>query len=548
MHNQEVHSLRFYSHEDQETPVLPASDSAGPVIFSGESPFRLILENTSDTIWIVDLATSRFTYVSPSIYRLRGYRPEEILGQTMQDVLTPESYQYVSAGFPARLASFLAGDVEAGYGISEVDQYHKDGSLVHTEVSTTFLTDEAGQPTAVLGVSRNITERKQAQAALQQRNRELADLNAIVTSITSSLALEDVLKSILGSLPNFFPKLYGASVHLVDESKAFLRTCTVTENSSQSDDPLYFEPGQGIAGWVFQERKPLNVADIAAEPRFMPALFPAEFRSLLGVPLIFQDQALGALCITARPVGAFSGQDVALLEGLAGYAAIAVQNARLYEQTRRDAEAKQILLKEVNHRVKNNLVAILSLLTVEKYAIRADGSAKSAPQLIDDLGERIQGLLVVHEQLSASQWAPLPVEHLIRETVQSALSGCPIRGEIKLVIACPAAAGPLVAPNKATDLALALNELATNSVKYAFPGRTTGRIEIEISFIPGQPDLHLIYRDDGPGFPEEVLQGKRENTGLGLIRSAARNHLELSNDGGAIALLTLPGVLVAKTK
>ena len=131
-----------------------------------EARYRLMSENTGDVIWLLDLATQRFTYVSPSVQKLRGYSAEEIMAQDLQMALTPESYRFVAENLPPRIAGLMAGDESMRVQSSEVDQPCRDGSVVPTEVVTTLLTDAAGRVTQILGVTRNITERKRAEAAL----------------------------------------------------------------------------------------------------------------------------------------------------------------------------------------------------------------------------------------------------------------------------------------------------------------------------------------------------------------------------------------------
>ena len=146
---------------------------AGQALQASESRYRLIAENTADVIWIMDLASGRFSYVSPSVERLRGYTPQEVLGQTMADALTPESLLRVTEGLPARIASLEVDDPGAAVSVDEVDQPRKDGSVVATEVTTTFLRGASGEVDRILGVSRDITERRQAEAKIRALNQSL---------------------------------------------------------------------------------------------------------------------------------------------------------------------------------------------------------------------------------------------------------------------------------------------------------------------------------------------------------------------------------------
>jgi PAS domain S-box-containing protein len=141
--------------------------------------YRIIAENTGDVIWTMDLATQRFTYVSPSILKLRGYTPEETMTQTLEQTLTPESWKDVSEGLSKRLAAIMAGDESARVLTRLIDQPHKDGSIKTVEAVTTILMDAQGRPTTMLGVSRDVTERKRMEAALERARNTLAEAQKI---------------------------------------------------------------------------------------------------------------------------------------------------------------------------------------------------------------------------------------------------------------------------------------------------------------------------------------------------------------------------------
>jgi two-component sensor histidine kinase len=96
-----------------------------------------------------------------------------------------------------------------------------------------------------------------------------------------------------------------------------------------------------------------------------------------------------------------------------------------------------------------------------------------------------------------------------------------------------------VSPRQASNLALVINELATNTVKYALAGRETARIAIRAA-VEGDM-IRLEYRDDGPGYPEETLRLECHDVGMYLLQTLVtqtlRGTLTLANDGGAVAIL-----------
>ncbi len=153
-------------------------------LVESEKRYRLISENSADVIWTLDLTTGRFTYVSPSVFNLRGMTPEEVMEEPMQASITPESNQDIEENLPQRIARYLAGDISAKTRTSQVDQVRKDGSIVPTEVVTNLITNSEGKVVEVLGVSRDITERKLAEASIRESE---ANLSALIENTDGSI-------------------------------------------------------------------------------------------------------------------------------------------------------------------------------------------------------------------------------------------------------------------------------------------------------------------------------------------------------------------------
>jgi two-component sensor histidine kinase len=206
----------------------------------------------------------------------------------------------------------------------------------------------------------------------------------------------------------------------------------------------------------------------------------------------------------------------------------------LLKQTERDAQTKGELLREVNHRVTNNLTAVLGLMTFEQR--HAQGDSGSTAAVLERLSQRIRGLLKVHRMLSQSQWAPVPVNELAGQIIRAVLNAAPWRQSAVVTIRPNAIK---VSPRQAGNLAMVINELATNTVKYA--GLTQDPVTIEFEAESGPEFIRLRYRDNGPGFPPEVLAKERSNIGLKLVHDLVKHSLNgsmvLTNDHGAAATL-----------
>jgi PAS domain S-box-containing protein len=132
--------------------------------------FRLITENLHDMIWTLDLRTMKFTYISPSIYKMRGYTPEEAIAIPVGETMSPESYEFVVDSIENALQQYNKTGILPVW-TGEMMQYHKNGSPVWVEVVASLMKEENGSAFHVMGVSRDITSKKLA----EQSYKELTD-------------------------------------------------------------------------------------------------------------------------------------------------------------------------------------------------------------------------------------------------------------------------------------------------------------------------------------------------------------------------------------
>ncbi|NWJ48382.1 MAG: PAS domain S-box protein [Chloroflexi bacterium] len=142
---------------------ITARKQAEIALQKSEERFRLVAENSSDVIWTMNIER-QFTYVSPSVLYLRGYTPEEVMHQTIEEAVTPKSAEVMRQSMVSLFQDAQAGKLRRR--IHQVEQPCKDGSTVWTEVSTSLMFDSAGTFKGILGITRDITERKRLETAL----------------------------------------------------------------------------------------------------------------------------------------------------------------------------------------------------------------------------------------------------------------------------------------------------------------------------------------------------------------------------------------------
>ena len=289
---------------------------------------------------------------------------------------------------------------------------------------------------------------------------------------------------------------------------------------------------QGIIGRAARTGKTQLVSDTAADPDYLMCI--PDMQSELAVPIKVGAAVFGVLDVESTRRHAFDDADVIALEALAAQLGVILENANLYRQAKSDAETKGVLLREVNHRVKNNLAVIIGLLYLEQ---RRQNNAETS-EMLQELSNRVRGMATVHELLSASVWQPISLEELIRQIIRTVTNSMSPTKLVRFTVS----PSPLkIAAEQATNIALIINELATNSIKYG--QNETAFLAIDVA-ISRDDDIVIEYRDNGPGFDESVLTFEVHNIGLELVRNIVKNALRgtilLKNDNGAVTILRFP--------
>jgi PAS domain S-box-containing protein len=512
-----------------------------------EKKFRTLIENLIDWVWRVD-RDGVYTYVSPQAERIMGYSVSEILGKTPFHFMTSQEAERVGAIF-----SEITAKRERILGLEDT-MVTKEGHEIPFETNATPLFDPNGAFIGYMGTCRDITQRKRAEAevalaseALRRRNRELATLNRASQALVSILDLDQVLVNVLEEVRGLL-SVTASSIWLVDPETDELVCQQATGPQNERVRGWRLAPGQGLAGRAARSGQSLIAPDVRADERHFKGVdrqTGLPLRSILTIPLRIKNGVIGVLQVVDTEVDRFDAGDLKLLEPLVTSAAIAIENARLYQQTRRDAETRSALLREVNHRVKNNLTSILGLLYTARDRVQVDERAAYLCTM-DALIRRVRGLATAHDLLSASRWAPLRLSDLASRVIHVSLETLPRHKRVSVHVPV----SPVrVTADQAHNLALVIGELTTNAAKHALKGRDTACISFQVELEDedgddlehASPMIRCEFRDDGPGYPEEVLALERRNVGFDLIhnivRKGLRGTLTLHNDGGAVAVI-----------
>jgi PAS domain S-box-containing protein len=156
-----------------------------------EGKHRLVADNLLDAIWVIDIETLKYDFITPSIEKLSGYTADEFKNFAIKDRLTAESFRKVETILAKEVPKFEQG-VKAIRTV-EVELFHKSGHTFWAEIRAKFI-KESGQPLKIIGVTREITKRKKVE---QQQNELIRKLGAALAEKDRLLKEIKVLRGLL---------------------------------------------------------------------------------------------------------------------------------------------------------------------------------------------------------------------------------------------------------------------------------------------------------------------------------------------------------------
>jgi GAF domain-containing protein/HAMP domain-containing protein len=387
----------------------------------------------------------------------------------------------------------------------------------------------------------------------QRRVTELDALNRISQAVTTELDLESLLNVIgeqvrqIFDVQNVYIALYDKGTQLI--SLPYF----INDNRRVQVEPIRF--GEGISSEIIRTRRPLLINQASDEKmaELGAKVFGNPARSYLGVPILVGEEVTGVISIqnTTRE-GMFNESSVRLLETIAATVGTAIQNAQLYgamqqevlvrqraeEEIKLSLKEKEVLLKEIHHRVKNNLQIITSLLNLQSAQIK-DAETLT---MFRESQARVRSMALIHEKLYQSKdLARIDFDGYVRDLMvylfrSYAANPDLIQTEIDT-------SNMHLGIDAAIPCGLIISELVTNSMKYAFPNGRRGKIYIGLH-PHDDGNLTLEVSDNGIGFTDGFDWRESDSLGLQLVStltSQLHGTIEVNGKGGASFKLTFPG-------
>ncbi len=460
-----------------------------------EEKYRLAVHQASDGIAIIQGGIFRF--VNPKLAEMGGYTVAELTGRSFIEFLSPEEKENLQSILENR----RTGEKEPT--IFEFTLRRKDGEILFAEINTSSISFQ-NKP-ATLVIVRDLSPRKKAENLRQSIFR-------IAEAAISTESLNELFRSIHQVISTLMPA-QNFYIALYDEESDTLSFPYFIDQYDAPPQPK--KPGQGLTEYVLRTGLPL----LASPEVFAQLESRGEVKSIgapsidwLGVPLKINGQTIGVLVVQTYTEGIRYGQaEMEILKFVSGQVAMAIHRKNAEAQLRSSLKEKDVLLRELHHRVKNNMQVISSLLNLQARRI----SDPTVLEMFKDSQRRIRSMALVHERLyQSSDLSRIEFSTYLRNLATHLFHSCQAdSSRIRLLLDTEEV---YLNINTAIPCGLIVNELVSNAFKHAFPGGRSGEVEVSFRRLEGD-GYQLRVRDDGIGFPENFDPRQTESLGLQIV-------------------------------
>ncbi len=444
-----------------------------------ENKYRTIFESLYDVYYRTD-KEGIVTEISPSVTRQAGYEPKDVIGHPVTDFYRD----------PSAREEFNDKLKETG----SINDYElrllaKDGKVIDVSVSSYIVFDKEGNSVGVEGVLRDITSRKHMENALRESEEKFR------TMVENSLQ----------------------GIFIVQDGKIVYANEALARIMGFRHKEFLVLPAEKVRDLVHPEDQDLVWGRMA--DRLAGKNVPAHYE----LRAVRKD---GSTCWLEMVSGRIEYQGKPAVQG----AIIDItERKQADEQIKASLEEKEVMLREIHHRVKNNMQIILSLLRIQSRTVRD----RQTREMFKQSQNRIRSMALIHEALyKSSDLANIDfTDYISRMTTHLLSIYREDLGEVKIK---QEAEGIFLDINRAIPCGLLISELVSNSLKHAFPDKKKGQIIIEMN--KGKRGEYILeIKDTGIGFPEALDFRETQTLGLQLVGDLVnqlRGSIELKKGEG----------------
>lgn len=525
-----------------------------------EARFRAIFEDAAIGMDLVDMQ-GRIVESNPAFQEMLGYSAEELRGKTAADFTHPDDFRVEMQLYRETIEG------KRDHFHMEKRYYRKDGRMIWVRLTVSLVCSPTGEPRFAIGMVEDITERKRNEEA----QRFLAETTGV---LTSSLDYDTTLQSLARLAVPYLADCCAVDIVEGGRVRQLAVSCADPQKEEalrdirrrhtrrpEGDDPIWR---------MLTDGKPYFFPDLSDSLRKANQPGPEQeeligglgLTSAMAVPLVARGRTLGGIYLARTdPARPYTPEDLTLAEELARRAALAVDNARLYQEAQAAIQARDEFLSMAAHQLRTPLTSLRGFahLTAKRFDKKGTPNpeeVRRALEVIDEQSTRLTKLISQLLDVSTIEAGKLQMDlrevdlaSLVQEVVARAQA---TTNRHTLTVHAPDELPARVDP---LQLEQALMNLLDNAIKYSPEG---GAVEVELCARDGDR-FSIAVRDHGVGIPpqrrdgifDRFYQGHRRGQlgglglGLYLTREIVNRHggsieVEFPGDGGTRFVINMP--------
>jgi len=363
-----LENLRLYSTAKQELVERRRAEE-------NLMKFRLGLERTTDAIFITD-PEGEILYVNPAFEQVYGFSQAEAIGKTPRIL---KSGLFPQESYSDFWKNLLNKQVVTG----EIVNRTKDGRLIPIEGANNPIIDEDGELIGFLAVHRDISERKQAREALTKRAVELETVAQLSTAISAISDPAEIMQNAVDMVKAAF-SLYHAHIYeMQEERQVLILAAGAGEVGAQMvaegwEIPVEHE--RSVVARAARKRQGVIVNDITSDPDFLHNALLPDTRAEMAIPVLAGDKLLGVLDVQSEQVGRFTQEDINIQTTLASQVAVALENAKLFQQIQHQAEY-EAMINSISQKIQSTNTVESAMQVAIRELGRALGAQRTSIHL-----------------------------------------------------------------------------------------------------------------------------------------------------------------------
>jgi len=472
-----------------------------------EEKLRMMIDNSPIGFTATNL-NGIFIDVNPSVCKMIGYSHKEMINKHYDYFSHPDDID-INRNLYQKLV-----DGKIPYFDLEKRCIHKNGKIVHVLIRSQLIRDDKEEkPLFEFTIIENITERKNAE-----------QIQKLFYNISNAMNITDNIQHLFRKIKKYLSDVIDTTnfyIALYDEKT---NTLSLPFNVDEKDNYETFPAGKTITKYLIDIGKPLLATkEVITEltKKNLIETIGATSEIWLGVPLRIENKVIGVLAVQSYDdPNLYTEDDVEILTFASKEIALAIKHKLAADQIKRNLEEKEILLRELYHRTKNNMQIIISMLRIQSASLenRTHTKSKDIDFMFDSLDKvinKIKSMSLVHQKLYQSQ----DLSHInLKEYINDLVRLLMVSYRVQLdTISLKLELDDLfVLIDLAIPLGLVLNELISNVFIHAFSYNGNDTICIQL-YKDDDNTINILISDNGAGIPNEIDLENVNSMGLRTV-------------------------------